>query len=1015
MATQTHEQTINIALGELLERMGQDWRIEAERVGLIQDGGRVDILITENGGWPIALEAEVENKAQAEKEARSRLGRKTLSSHPIESAVAIVYPMYLRDYSGESLRQKLGEVTLEFVFFSSSDLSGVDRFPKTGWLSGGVKELAFLLHNVTVNESHVRNLADALASGVSRAEAQFSEFHPYPSEFGAKIAEILGQRDCDEGQTRRMAMTVIANALVFHLTLHQANFKVEDLNNNAWRTVKSPIQLWNHTVITSRPLLAEWKAILAVNYWPIFNTASRLLEILPTRTASEVLGSLLDTAEKLVAGGVTKSHDLTGVIFQRLIADRKFLATFYTRPAAASLLAGMAIPFKSSYETVNQNGIESASDTRIGDFACGTGTLLSTAYRRICILNETSGIDPKRLHQKFMRDGLVGLDVLNVAVHLTATMLAGAYPSTTFEGECLLTMPYGNQKWGLAVGSLDLISRQTSIDLIEAAAKTSGGRGEELVTNIIDRVRHGQFDIVIMNPPFTRHGAREGDRTSVHNPAFAAFETSDSDQDLLTNHLKKIDSTNGGAAHGHAGLASYFVDLAHVKVKESGMTALVLPLSAISGQSWEKTRVRWRERYSDIRVVTISEKDSNTRSFSADTGMAECLFVGRKLASKNQAPRGYFAVLRRQPQSNIEGTYVAKALEDCIATNSVRKLEGGPFGGSRLKVGDECVGEVVDCSLPPQGAWPLAGISDITLAQTAYQLESGRVWIAGMLEEDCEIVPVHQMNKIFDRVGPHHLDIVGALKKSDGLPQGPFERFDGVQRGAEYPCLWSHDSERERQLVVEPDSHCRIRDIEGQVPYKLRERAAVRWGTATRAHYNLDLQFNSQSLLVSMTPQRCIGGRAWPSVIFPDEKYEYAFSLWCNSTLGLLCHWWMSNKTQSGRGCTTITGIGLIPSLDVRVLSESQHSDAKSIFDALAGHRFLPFNQINEDPARAELDQLFFTRVLGFNSKFCAQGGPIDLLRQKLAAEPQISGNKQSRVDFSSDTDAGNLSEYEEM
>ena len=36
------------------------------------------------------------------------------------------------------------------------------------------------------------------------------------------------------------------------------------------------------------------------------------------------------------------AHDLTGRIFQRLIADRKYLATFYTLPASAALLARLA-------------------------------------------------------------------------------------------------------------------------------------------------------------------------------------------------------------------------------------------------------------------------------------------------------------------------------------------------------------------------------------------------------------------------------------------------------------------------------------------------------------------------------------------------------------------------------------------------------------------------------------------------------------------------------------------------
>ena len=213
--------------------------------------------------------------------------------------------------------------------------------------------------------------------------------------------------------------------------------------------------------------------------------------------------------------------------------------------------------------------------------------------------------------------------------------------------------------------------------------------------------------------------------------------------------------------------------------------------------------------------------------------------------------------------------------------------------------------------------------------------------------------------------------------------------------------LWAHEAERERKLVVEPDSEARIKSPSGGVTQdELRARAARIWGTATRAHYNRDLRFNSQSLIVAMTERPCIGGMAWPSVIFDELEHEYAFSLWCNSTLGVLLHWWVSNKTQSGRGRTTVTGIPNIPTLDVNRLTPKQVVAAKDAFEALRGHRFLPFDQIDEDPARAELDRRLLVDVLELPESLCEDGGPIDLLRRKLAKEPQINGGKKSRVVF---------------
>ena len=197
------------------------------------------------------------------------------------------------------------------------------------------------------------------------------------------------------------------------------------------------------------------------------------------------------------------------------------------------------------------------------------------------------------------------------------------------------------------------------------------------------------------------------------------------------------------------------------------------------------------------------------------------------------------------------------------------------------------------------------------------------------------------------------------------------------------------------------DSEGRIKAASGKVTQdQLLEKAARVWDTATRAHYNRDLQFNSQSLIVAMTERPCVGGRAWPSVIFQNPDHEYPFALWCNSTLGLLLHWWVANKTQSGRGSITVTGIPNMPTFDVRTLTAKQVAAAKTAFEELRERRFLPFDQIDEDPARAELDRRLLVDVLGLPESLVAPDGPVDLLRRKLAREPQIHGGKKTRVVF---------------
>lgn len=85
----------------------------------------------------------------------------------------------------------------------------------------------------------------------------------------------------------------------------------------------------------------------------------------------------------------------------------------------------------------------------------------------------------------------------------------------------------------------------------------------------------------------------------------------------------------------------------------------------------------------------------------------------------------------------------------------------------------------------------------------------------------------------------------------------------------------------------------------------------------------------------------------------------------------------MSNKTQAGRGASTVTSVPGFSTLYVRRLSTNQHQAAREAFDALAQERFLPFDQINEDTARAELDRRLLVDVLGLSPDLCVAGGPM--------------------------------------
>ena len=136
----------------------------------------------------------------------------------------------------------------------------------------------------------------------------------------------------------------------------------------------------------------------------------------------------------------------------------------------------------------------------------------------------------------------------------------------------------------------------------------------------------------------------------------------------------------------------------------------------------------------------------------------------------------------------------------------------------------------------------------------------------------------------------------------------------------------------------------------------IEEKAANIWATATPTRRNRDLQFNSQSPTGAIAERPCIGGRAWPAVIFPEKEHEYPFLLWRASTPGLLSHWRTENRSWSGRGTVTATGIPDIPTLEPRASTGHQLGAAETLFEDSSRDRFLAFDRIDEDPVRTEID-----------------------------------------------------------
>ena len=63
-------------------------------------------------------------------------------------------------------------------------------------------------------------------------------------------------------------------------------------------------------------------------------------------------------------------------------------------------------------------------------------------------------------------------------------------------------------------------------------------------------------------------------------------------------------------------------------------------------------------------------------------------------------------------------------------------------------------------------------------------------------------------------------------------------------------------------------------------------------------------------------------------MVFADHRFDYAFAVWGNTTLGLLSHWWHSSRQQSSKAGLTIRMAESLLVLDLGALADDQLATA---------------------------------------------------------------------------------------
>jgi type I restriction-modification system DNA methylase subunit len=379
------------------------------------------------------------------------------------------------------------------------------------------------------------------------------------------LFEILAQQDGNAGKEEENVKGVVADlaayVLVNQILLYHILNKAHELKRRM-EPVVAPLDLNSY-----------FKVITDIDYKAVYCTdvASNISPSAVTEINTAILAIRALQPENL-------KHDLLGRIFHEFLPDetRKRLGTFYTRPQAADILAGLAID---------------KPDERVLDPACGSGTLLVSAYRRKMLVGKG------RSHKKLVEEDITGVDIMPFAAHLAALNLTMQSPLEPTDKTRIGTGNSLNLTPGDEVGNVAGWLRAFGGDIIGVDIDQPLTKGEVFKLQPVD--------VVIMNPPFTR-------------------------KESLTLGMKSIQWSFLGEQNYWA----YFIPLADSVLTKGGKIAAVLPRDFFRGEYSRLVRqYLFKDGAYNLKYVVKTTKDT---AFSENARFRDFLIVLEKGGSQTK-------------------------------------------------------------------------------------------------------------------------------------------------------------------------------------------------------------------------------------------------------------------------------------------------------------------------------------------------------------------------------------------
>jgi hypothetical protein len=951
MGMRRRQEVLNVVLADLLQERG----VVAAPETIIKSGPEksrhMPDVIVNFQGLRTAIEGEVEGPNARQKALASASRR--VETGIAHIGIAVVYPEQLRSVKFSKLKSELAHAELAIAITNEAGI--VD------YMTGDVAYLERALRGTfghLIREDVVAEAVDLLDEAVGR----FADTILNHKGVWGRVIKSLGTSISDRELSQlsdeqvvancHIAGLVLINAIIFHQMLSEHYSEITPLG--------SILASQDYDVFVS-----QWQYVLdEINYYPIFHLSREILLSL-SRSAFGVIEDLnfmVEAASQITQRRAALRHDLMGRVYHRLLAEAKYLGTYYTSIPAATILLKLAL--KSEYWPIAWEDLEQVGQLRIADLACGTGTLLVAAGEAVVdnyiSMSVATGEDVELgpLHAQLAETVLYGYDVLPSAIHLTASTLALRNPDTPFDKMNLFSLPLGGEFRRL--GSIEFLrghSVQMPLDLFGASPQTQQMTGQAIEEH--DAAPLPNLDLCVMNPPFVRSVGG--------NLLFGSLP--EVQRSGMQRELKKLVKSSGAKASITAGLGSVFVAIADRYLKPGGRLALVLPKTLLSGVAWGQTRELINSKY-HLEYVIVSH-DAERWNFSESTNLSEVLLVATKnTRPAYKAPPDHKVTvvnLWRNPTMALEALAIASSIEKATPTD----LEDSQ-GSTSISMNSHKTGEVLTFSWDEmQTDWFLpCAFAQTALIRSTHNIMKGSLRIPGIAESfHLGLCPLDKLGTI----GPDRRDI--------------YDGFSTTTSPTPYPAFWGHDASLVVTLAQAPNVFLAPLSQPAKGRNHLRSVSDL-WPLSGRIIMAEGLRLNTQRLSACLVSEPVLANVWWPFAIreeFDQEQMEQirkSIVLWLNSTLGLLILYAHRTETEGAWIGFKKPTLLQMPVLDVRKLSLLQLSGLADTYDRLSSKHLQPFPHMATDEVRTEMD-LAISQALGLPD--------IATLRTMLGREPVVS------------------------